>query len=511
MTVIQSKRKLALGMMIACLSLGLIVGCADKQKMTKPEDEFIEKWQAKAEATKKKAPVVKTQHSQPVVKTIQRLPDPVAPSVAKKKPLPKKRISLKMSNVDVAVLLRALARAADVNIVLNEKVAGKSNVNISKAAWDQVFLSILRTHGLSYAWQGDIIRIMTADDMDDDLRREARMREQLITGVPVTRIVPIKFSEAEKLRDNLEKFLTTDKGGNPIGSILVDQHTNSVIVNALKQDMHTILAIIERLDKPTPQVLIEAHIVEANRDVARELGVQWGFLGKTSSGAHNLYGTGSQSGSTSGETLSPGVNPLSGANVDLPADALSGFNPATIGMIYQNIGDALLSVQLTALQDQGKLNILSSPSITTLDNQTAIIESGSDVPYQTVEDGEVKVEYKEAVLSLEVTPHVIDGSNLKLDIKVKKDEPDFSRTVLGNPTIITKRARTNVIQADGGTLVIGGLNKETTTADQTGVPILEDVPGVGYLFKTKGRSNQAEDLLIFITPYILQPAAVGGN
>ena len=511
MTVNQGVKKLALGMMIACLSLGLIAGCAENKKVTKPEDEFIDKWQEKAKATKKTAPVVKTKQSQPVVKTIQKLPDPVTPALAKKKPLPKKRISLKMSNVEVSVLLRALARAADVNIVLNEKVSGKSNVNISKAPWDQVFISILRTHGLSYAWQGDIIRIMTADDMDDELRREARMREQMISGVPVTRIVPIKFSEAEKLRENLERFLTTDKGGNPIGSILVDQHTNSVIVNALRQDMQTILAIIERLDKPTPQVLIEAHIVEANRDIARELGVRWGFLGKTSEGAHNLWGTGEQGTNQFGQTISPGINPESGANVDLPADALSGFAPATVGLIYQNIGDALLSVQLSALQDQGKLNILSSPSITTLDNQTAIIESGSDVPYQTVEDGEVKVEYKEAVLSLEVTPHVIDGNSLKLDVRVKKDEPDFSRTVLGNPTIITKRARTNVIQADGGTLVIGGLNKETTTADQTGVPYLEDIPGLGYMFKTKGRSNQAEDLLIFITPYILQPAAAGGN
>jgi type IV pilus assembly protein PilQ len=274
--------------------------------------------------------------------------------------------------------------------------------------------------------------------------------------------------------------------------------------------MQTILAIIERLDKPTPQVLIEAHIVEANRDVARELGVQWGFLGKADHGPHNFYGTGNQ-GTDISQSLTPGVNPTTGANVDLPADALRGFSAATVGMIYQNIGDAILSVQLSALEDEGKLNILSSPSITTIDNQTALIESGSDVPFQSVEDGEVKVEYKQAVLSLEVTPHVIDGSNLKLDVRVTKDEPDFSRTVLGNPTIITKRARTNVIQGDGQTLVIGGLNKETNSQDQTGVPHLANIPGLGYLFKTKGRSNKAEDLLIFITAYILEPAAAGGN
>ena len=148
---------------------------------------------------------------------------------------------------------------------------------------------------------------------------------------------------------------------------------------------------------------------------------------------------------------------------------------------------------------------MSSPSITTLDNQEAVIKAGSDVPFQSVEDGEVKVEYKEAVLSLVVTPHVIDKNTLKMSLKVNKDEPDFTQTVLGNPTIIKREAITNVIQFDGETIVIGGLSKETSANDQTGVPWLEDIPGVGLLFKKKGTANQLEDLLIFITPHILKP------
>jgi type IV pilus assembly protein PilQ len=188
---------------------------------------------------------------------------------------------------------------------------------------------------------------------------------------------------------------------------------------------------------------------------------------------------------------------------------LSGFEPFALGLVYQNIGDALLSAQLTALQDQGKLNILSSPSITTLDNQTAFIESGEDIPFQTVEDGEVNVQFKKAVLSLKVIPHVIDDKTLKMYINVHKDEADFSRTVLGNPTILTKNAETNVIQFNGQTIVIGGLNKETTTRSDTGVPYLQDVPGLGYLFKRKGSEDRLEDLLIFITPHILQPPPEG--
>ena len=289
----------------------------------------------------------------------------------------------------------------------------------------------------------------------------------------------------------------------------MDSHTNSLIIQAIRSDLETILAIIEQLDKPTSQVLIEAYIVEANKDVARELGVQWGGLIKTGKGTGVGFGTGADAGALGGGINDP-VDPASGNVVDLPAAGLSGFNPFTLGLIYQNLGDVLLNVQLSALQDQGKLNILSSPSITTLDNQTAYIESGQDVPFQTVEDGEVNIEYKKATLRLTVTPHVIDDKTLKMFINVHKDEPDFSQTVLGNPTIITKNAETNVIQFDGQTIVIGGLNKETTSDSKTGVPLLEDIPGLGYLFKRKGANNEMEDLLIFITPHILKPPKSDG-
>jgi type IV pilus assembly protein PilQ len=272
--------------------------------------------------------------------------------------------------------------------------------------------------------------------------------------------------------------------------------------------MDNILAVIGRLDRPTPQVLIEAYIVEANKDVARELGIKWGGAYYGKSGDKRAIVSGKQ-----GETASPpdaSIDVTSGTVVDLAAQSLSGFDPTTLGLIYTRLGEYLLSAELSALQQQGKLHILSSPSITTLDNQNAYIESGQDVPYQSVEDGEVKVEYKKAVLRLDVTPHVIDGETLKMIIKVNKDEPDFSRTVLGNPTIITKKAETNVIQNDGQTIVIGGLSKESSRRNNTGTPFLEDIPGLGYLFKRKGSADQMEELLIFITPHILKPRASGG-
>jgi type IV pilus assembly protein PilQ len=350
---------------------------------------------------------------------------------------------------------------------------------------------------------------MTAEDMEADIKRQARQRELTLTEPPLTRIVPIRYSSAQQLKDNLVKFLSVDKDGKPIGSILVDEHTNSLIIQAIRSDMASIVAVIHQLDQATPQVLIEAFIVEANKDVARELGIQWGGVVRTGAlGTGTGFATGRDNNSLGGN-VGTAVDPTSGTVVNLPAPPLSGFEPFSLGVVYQNIGDALLSAQLTALQDQGKLNILSSPSITTLDNQTAFIESGADIPFQTVEDGEVNVEFKKAVLSLKVTPHVIDNKRLKMYINVHKDEADFSQTVLGNPTILTKNAETNVFQFNGQTIVIGGLNKETTTDSDTGVPYLESIPGLGYLFKRKGSSNRLEDLLIFITPHILQPPPEG--
>lgn len=483
-------------------ALVLISGCAQQQK-TDSTEQFIEKWKARAEESRsyspgaaRPAPELKDPEKGTAAKASERKVEP-----EREKPLPAKRISLKMSNVDVTTLLRALARAADVNIILNDKITGRSNINITQAPWDQVFLGILRTHNLTYAWQGDIVRIMTADDLEDELRKESRRRELLLAESPVTRIVPVKFAAAEKLQENMKSFLSMDKANKPIGSVLVDQHTNSLIISALPRDLNAILDVVEKLDKPIPQILIEAYIVEANKDVARDLGVQWGGVLQLSGGDRRGFLTGRDN-TALGQNVDTGVNPNSGNVVNLP---LSAASATSFGLIYQNVGKALLAAQLTALQEEGKLTILSNPSITTLDNQPAMIESGSEIPFQTVEDGEVNIEYKSAVLRLDVTPHVIDQDQIKLAVKVKKDEPLSGRNLeVTNPIILTKKAETSVVQFDGQTLVIGGLNKETATDSRSGTPWLLDIPVLGWLFKTQGKSNTKDDLLIFITPTILK-------
>ena len=495
---------------LACaLALLLVSGCAQPQK-TETADPFMDKWKAKAQESKGASPAPSTAPRDVVKETAAR---PVDVRQDVERPLPVKRVSLKMSNVDVSVLLRALARAADVNIILNERVTGRSNINITQAPWDQVFLGILRTHNLTYAWQGDIIRIMTADDLEEDLRRETRKRDLLAAESPVTRIVPIKFSEATKLQETAKALLTTDKSSKAIGAVLVDQHTNSLVVNALPKDINAILAVIDKLDKPTPQVLIEAFIVEANKDVARDLGVQWGGAYQISGGDRRGFvtgrdrstttGTGTGTGTTTNSDIGSRTDPNTGNIVNLPVEAAAA---SSIGFLYQNVGKFLLSAQLTALQQEGKLNILSSPSITTLDNLTAMIESGRDVPFQTVRGrrGQHRVQEGGAQPQSHPARHRLPDAEARG--QGQQGRGGFlDASVLGNPTIITKQAETNVIQVDGQTLVIGGLNKETTTDDRTGTPGLMDVPGLNWLFKRDGKSSAKEDLLIFITPTILKP------
>jgi type IV pilus assembly protein PilQ len=340
--------------------------------------------------------------------------------------------------------------------------------------------------------------------MEQDLKRESQKRGLKLAEPFLTRIIRINYAEADKLKESLETFLSANKDGKLLGSVTVDEHTNSLIIQAISSDIERMIPIIEELDRPTPQIRIEAHIVEATKSTARDLGIQWGGLYQTTnSDGVNQYITPDAANAT------PGTVPNSGNIVNFPAPlaATTGTGLA-LGYVLEEVGKNILTVQLSALQEEGKLNILSSPSITTLDNQKATIEAGKEVPYQTVEDGDVKIEFKDAVLLLEVTPHVIDKKTLTLKIYTKNDELDFANAVGGQPAITTKKAETNVVLLDGQTTVIGGLSKENVDDTESGVPWLKDIPILGYLFKGTFKRNRMEDLLIFITPHILKERIV---
>jgi type IV pilus assembly protein PilQ len=422
-----------------------------------------------------------------------------------------------MHDTDIPVVLRALARAVGQNIIINNNVKGTISINIDQSPWDKAFLSILHSSGLTHRWQDDIITIISTEDRSQGLRQleieeriQSKRKELERVELLHTKVVPINFADPNSLKENLEKFLTEKENGQPLGSVMVNQHTNSLIIQAIRNDIDRILPLIAELDRPIPQILIEAHIIEATSLTARELGIQWGGLYHGAENGNNYWITPGYAQGSDG--IGSGTDAKIGATGTIdPSSAFAANFPATLtdsagfslGYVAESVGRSILAVQLSALQKDGKLNILSSPSITTLDNQQAIIESGKEVPFQTVEDGEVKISFKKAVLSLKVIPHVIDKKTLKLAISTHKDELDFANQVQGHPTIITKNAQTSVILFDGQTTVIGGLNKETSSYSESGVPWLKDIPFLGHLFRSKNNQKDMEEVLIFITPHIL--------
>jgi type IV pilus assembly protein PilQ len=324
----------------------------------------------------------------------------------------------------------------------------------------------------------------------------------------------------------LQSLLSTDADGKQRGWIGADADTNSIIITAVKRDLYSIMDMIAKMDIPTDQILIKANIVEATKTTARNLGIQWGgVLGNKVGGQNVIVTPGGTGGSTvpPGSALSGGYLPGAtgtglkgiggqGYGVNFPAASILGTGPASLGLLFGSIGGNILDLQLSALQTDGKLNILSSPSLMTLDNQMASTESGEDIPFVTpaTATSPATVTWKRAVLRLEITPHVVDVKNIKLTIVVKKDEADFSRLVLGQPTIIVKETKTDLVVADGQTIVISGLTKQKGITTDSGIPWLKDIPVLGWLFKGEGKSEDMEETLIFITPNIIKTQEVAG-
>ncbi|HBE94985.1 MAG TPA: type IV pilus secretin PilQ [Desulfovibrio sp.] len=448
------------------------------------------------------------------------------PTEETERPLPRIKVSLRMHDANVVAVIQALGRAAHQSIVVSPKVEGTVSVNIQDMPWDSVFRGVLRSNKLAFAWEGEIIRVMTLEDMDADLQydvlRKKRRTEQLAmekTAPLTTSVIKVKFADVKTMREGLEKFLAKDAEGKAIGSVDVDSFTNSVIVQTLAGDQDKFLHLVESLDRPRSQIKLKAHIVETTQDTARALGVQWGggYSGRVRSG-NNLWVVPGGSSTTTTDPLSGGGTynlgtGLSGLGYGLDFvpegyPTTSGSTGATaLGLMFGKVGGSILEVQLKALQDEGKLNIISSPSITTLDNQKAYTESGARVPYQTIEgtgaDKTISVEFQDVVLRLEITPHIIDQQFLKMTLLIKKDEVDSTRAVDGNPYIIKKQTETTLIARNGETVVISGLTKQTTSTGSSGVPGLKDAPGVGWLFGSRSKSENLDEYLIFITPEVL--------
>ena len=448
------------------------------------------------------------------------------------RPLPTQKVSLKMRDADVKSILRALAVSTGVNLLVPDDVKGTTSIDFTEVPWNQAFLSLLKSYGLSYVWQGDILRVLTLEDMEQSLKAEAVQRKLEAESPLTTVVVPINYADAKGLQNNLQKLLQDEGSKSVRGSVLVDNYSNSLIIHATPDDAKKMLSVIKSIDRPTGQILIRANIVETTREEARDLGIQWGGILMTNANgnnkiwvtpggsAGNVLSSGSSGSGTStsgGGTVTPSFTPTSGAtgisqqgygvNFPVPQSTILNNGIGSLGFLYGSLTGNILDAQLQALQTEGKVNIISSPSITTLDNQKAFTQSGTRVPYVTYtfsgSSTTPTVNFVDAALKLEITPHIINGGNLKMSVVINKDDVDTSREVQGNPFILQKQTETTLIVKNGETVVISGLTSQNLSSNVNGVPFLKDIPFLGWLFKGEHKDNTMNQVLIFITPYIL--------
>ena len=416
-----------------------------------------------------------------------------------------KPISLDFQNADIRSVLRIIADVSGHNLVINPEVKGTVNISLIKPVpWDQALDVILKTNKLDMKMEGDIIRVGLPQTFAKETERELEaiqtQRKALVDekkAIPLeTKIVRINYAKASDLTGKLEKILTKGEGLAEPPSIMVDERTNTLIIKDLPETLEEIMNVINTLDRQTPQVLISARIVETNKNFAKDLGIQWGgtFSKDTK---YRFANTVDIKGTTGTDNYL----------VNLPIDA------GAFGAIGINLGHinekTSLDIQLKAMESSGKGKIISNPKIETLDNEEATIKSGTKIPYQTTDkEGNPSTSFVDAAINLTVTPQITPDKNIIMKIKADKSEPNWERQVNGAPAITTRTATTRLIVKDGETAVIGGIHQGNEGSNIKKVPFFGDIPGLGLIFQTKDKTQGFDELLIFITPRIIETETI---
>ncbi|MBU2520967.1 MAG: type IV pilus secretin PilQ [Proteobacteria bacterium] len=414
------------------------------------------------------------------------------------------KIALDFYETDIKNVFRILKEVSGKNFAIDKDVAGKVTLTLDKPVpWDQVLDLVLKMNQLGQIFEGDIIRIATAETLkkEEEFKRDKVALEPLTTAY-----ISVNYAAAQQdILPKIEAILTENRG-----SVSADQRTNIIIMTDLEAKIEKAREIVNSLDIPTRQVMIEARIVEATVDFARELGVKWG--GRYSdTRTHEGGGVttterafGAYAGGDYGDTPNYAVN-LPGANLFTAAKG------AGLGFTFGRIGGSTLDldIRLMAMETNSEGKIISAPKIATLDNETAKIKQGYDFPFkQSDESGNTTTTWKPVDLLLEVTPHITSDNRVSMAIKTTKND---LKLVLGENTIQTKEAETKLLVSDGETIVIGGIIKETLNWSESKVPLLGDIPVLGWLFKTKYRVTEKSELLIFITPRVIHLEQQGKN
>jgi type IV pilus assembly protein PilQ len=399
--------------------------------------------------------------------------------------------------------MRLFAEVANLNIILAPDVKGKVTVRMVNIPWDQAMDIILKMNGLGYALEDNILRIASVGALTKEAEEEMRAKEAKKKAEDlITRIVPINYSTASAIEGTIKKSLS------PRGETVTDTRTNTLIVKDLSRNVEEVVNLIRLLDKPIPQVMIEARIVEASLNFNRSLGIQWGGNYKADAAHGNPTGlVFPNSGAvTGGPTM--GSTPSGNGNflVNMPAPAGAGTGGGAIGFTFGSISKALnLDLVLSALESTGEGKVISTPRVSALDNKEAKIEQGVSIPFSTTSASGTQIQFIDAKLSLIVTPHATPDNKIFLKIQATKNAPDTSLLgASGQPSIRKNEATTEILLGDGETAVIGGILIIDRGVTYTKVPFLADLPLIGWLFKSKVSREEKRELMIFITPRVVK-------
>ena len=394
-------------------------------------------------------------------------------------------VSLDFQGSDLRAVLRVFAEISGLNIVIDPSIQGTVDVALRDVPWDQALDIILRANKLGYVVDGTIVRIAPLQVLaDEEVQRRKLTEEQALAGELRVLTRSLSYARAEDLRALLTSTVLSQRG-----SIQTDPRTNTLIINDLSERLERASELITTLDRPEPQVEIEARIIQTTRDFARRLGVQWGASGRAVPELGNTL-----------PLAFPNQGSI-GSGVNLGIDGA----PSTVGLALGAINGAInLDVALSAVEESGQGRILSSPRVTTQNNVAAEITQGVQIPIQTVANNTVTVTFRDAALTLKVTPQITAANTVIMNVNLENASPDFSRSVNNIPPIDTQRAVTRVLVSDGETTVIGGIFLSREQASQDRTPGLHRVPLLGWLFKRDEMSDESRELLIFITPRILR-------
>jgi type IV pilus assembly protein PilQ len=405
-------------------------------------------------------------------------------------------VSLDFQDADIVAIIRLLSEVGGYNVVIHPDVQGKISMRLLNVSWHHALDIILSTFNLKKTVEDNVIRIVTIEAFRKEKEALAKIREVFGKAEDIgTKIFVVNYADVEEVKKSVENA----KILSPRGSIGIDKRTRSLIVNDTLSGLTRVEQLIASLDKPTQQVLIEARIVEVSTDFARDLGVQWGFRWGE---AGNTLAIGSAMPPPPGGR-SPGI-------INLPVQVSPTFPGGAMGAItmgYLNARQTFgLDLRLSAAEAVGKARLVSSPKIMTIENEKAEIIHGTEIPVVTpgAEDRPPTVTYRLAALHLIVTPSVMPDETVSMVINIKNDVPDFARPVAGNIPIHRREAKNEVLVRNGETVVIGGILKTSEDEGEDRVPGLHRLPLLGWLFKRELKTTETQELLIFITPRIVQ-------